>query len=74
MAKKVGKFIELPEDVTAEVSKLCERWGTTFTFEVVDALRRHTTYPPTRTPEPLPDAAPQPLPDSPRPKKGRAKK
>jgi hypothetical protein len=61
---KVGKFVEVPPDVHAAVLAMCERWGTTYTFELVDALRRHTTYPPKRVPEPLPDADPEPLPDS----------
>lgn len=56
MPEKVGKFIELPVELVAEVMKLCAKHDTTFTAEVVDALRRHLAYPPKREPEPLPDA------------------
>jgi hypothetical protein len=52
--KKVGKFVEIPPDVVAAVQALAERMGTTFTFELIDALKRHVAYPPARVPEPLP--------------------
>lgn len=55
---KVGKFVELPVDLVAEVQRMCDRYGTTFTFEVADALRRHVAYPPERKPESLPPETP----------------
>jgi hypothetical protein len=56
MAKtdKVAKYLEIPPDVAAAVQALADRMGTNFTFEVIDALKRHTAYPPARVPEPLP--------------------
>lgn len=69
-AEKTGKFIELPTDLVAATQQMCERYGTTFTFEVVDALRRHVAYPPERKPEPLPDTGAEPVP----PKKPGPKK
>lgn len=61
-----GKFFQLPVALVDEIKKICGRYGTTFTYEVVDALQRHAAYPPAREPEPLPD--------SPAPKKGKPKK
>jgi hypothetical protein len=52
--KKAGKFVEIPRELLEAVNAMCERFGTTFTFELVDALRRHVAYPPERKPEPLP--------------------
>jgi hypothetical protein len=53
---KTGKFIELPQDLIEDVNAMVAKYGTTFTFEVIDALRRHVAYPPVRQPEPLPDS------------------
>jgi hypothetical protein len=57
---KVGKFVELPVELVAELQRFCERQGTTFTFELAEAIRRHLAYPPKREPEPLPDAEEKP--------------
>lgn len=70
--KKAGKFVELDAELLASFQAMCERNGTTFRFELEDAMRRHLAYPPARKPEPLPDAAPVEPP--PKPKKGRGKK
>lgn len=40
-----------------EFEATCKANGTTFRFELDDAVRRHLKYPPRREPEPLPDAA-----------------
>jgi hypothetical protein len=53
---KTGKFIELPQELIEDVNAMVAKYGTTFTFEVIDALRRHVAYPPMRKPEPLPDS------------------
>lgn len=77
-AEKVGKFIELPKSLVAEIQKMCEEYGTTFTFEVVDGLNRHVANPPQRKPEPLPPVvreAPAMAPKKPKPaRKPKGKK
>lgn len=63
--EKVGKFVELNADLMKEFLAMCEKNGTTFRFEMEDAMRRHLAYPPLREPTPLPDA------ESAKPKKGK---
>lgn len=53
---KVGKFIELAKELADALKAFSDAQGTTFTYEVEDAIRRHLAYPPDRRPEPLPDA------------------
>ena len=54
----VGKYIELPPELVAEVERLAKVRGHKFREEVIDALRRHLAYPPPppTPPAPLPDA------------------
>lgn len=50
-------YVELPEDLLAELKKFVDVAGTSLAFEVRDAIRRHLAYPPDRKPDPLPNAA-----------------
>jgi hypothetical protein len=71
MADKRAKMVEIETGLLDQFEAKCKANGTTFRFELEDAMRRHLTYPPRREPEPLPDAAPAVEP--PAKKKGRGK-
>lgn len=57
MSGKKGKFVEFELSLLDQFEETCKANGTTFRFELEDAMRRHLAYPPKREPEPLPDAA-----------------
>jgi hypothetical protein len=58
----VGKFIEFPPELVAELQAFAAARGQTFRAVVIDACRRHLRYPP---PVPVvPDPADEPHPDS----------
>ena len=56
--EKTGKFMELDAELLREFQAICDRNGTTFRFEMEDAMRRHLAYPPKRDAEPIPDSKP----------------
>ena len=53
MADKKAKMVELETGLLAEFEARCKANGTTFRFELEDAMRRHLAYPPKREPEPF---------------------
>ena len=57
MGEKRAKMVELETGLLAEFEARCKANGTTFRFELEDAMRRHLRYPPRREPEPFTDAA-----------------
>ena len=68
---KVGKFVEVNAELMAAFNEMCARNGTTFRFELEDAMRRHLAFPPRREPEHIPetDSNPPPAPPKPRGRK-----
>jgi hypothetical protein len=57
MAEKRAKMVELETGLLGEFEAMCKENGTTFRFELEDAMRRHLRYPPRREPEPFTEAA-----------------
>ncbi|HYH64778.1 MAG TPA: hypothetical protein VD866_08810 [Urbifossiella sp.] len=53
MGEKRAKMVELETGLLAAFEAKCKANGTTFRFELEDAMRRHLAYPPKREPEPF---------------------
>ena len=64
---KTPKYIEFPTELAVRLQTFADGRGESFTFHVLEAVRRHLDYPPPPRP------SPPPLPDSPAKKKGGRK-
>lgn len=68
----VGKYLEFPPELAAELESFATDRGQTFRSVVLDACRRHLKHPPP-PPVPQPDPSDVPFPAARKPRKGGAK-
>ena len=66
-----GVFFELSRELMAAFNEMCARNGTTFRFELEDAMRRHLAFPPRREPEHIPPTDADQPPAPPKPRRGK---